>query len=68
VSDAGAFDHGDRALELHWRRAQVGEQRSAAAEHDRYELDADLVEQTGFEALPCDLAAVDADVLVAGDL
>jgi hypothetical protein len=35
---------------------RCGEQGSAAAEHHRYELDADLVTLAGFEALPGDLA------------
>lgn len=55
MGDARALDHADRAFELRGRAAQVGEQGSAAAEHHRYEPDADLVTEAGFEALPDDL-------------
>src|SRR5690606_33061217 len=48
------------------RRVVLGEQRRPAAKHDGYELDADLVEQACFEALPGHLSTVDDDVLVAG--
>jgi hypothetical protein len=44
--------------------AELGEQRRPPAQHDRHQLDADLVEQTGLQALPGHLPAVDDDVLV----
>jgi hypothetical protein len=44
VGDARALDHPDRALELGGRDAQLGEQRSTAAEHHRHEFDAHLVQ------------------------
>jgi hypothetical protein len=40
-----AFDDRDGALELHRRGVELGEQRRPPAQHDRHQLDADLVEQ-----------------------
>jgi tetratricopeptide (TPR) repeat protein len=40
--------------------------RQAEAQHDRHQLDADLVEQAGLQGLPGHPPAVDSDVLVPG--
>jgi hypothetical protein len=68
MCDAGALDHRNGPLELHGRVAELGEQRRPPAQDDRYQLDADLVEQAGLQALPGHLPAVDDDVLVPGEL
>src|SRR4051795_12741203 len=68
VRDSGALDDRDRAVELHRLAAQVAEVRRAGAEDHRDQVDAHLVQQAGVQALPGDLAAVHADVPVAGDL
>jgi hypothetical protein len=64
VRDAGALDHRDGPLELHRCDAELGEQRRTPAQHDRHQLDADLVEQPGFQALP--LVAVSSTRGTAG--
>src|SRR5215218_11116549 len=68
VCNAVALDHRDGPFELHRRGAELREQRRTPAQHDWHQLDADLVEKPGLQALPGHLPAVDSDVLVPGQL
>lgn len=63
MRDTGALDHRDGPLELHRRDGELSEQRRPPAQDDRHELDADLVKQTGLQALSGHLPAVNDDVL-----
>lgn len=52
MRDARALDHRDGPLELHRRDGELSEQRRPPAQHDRHQLDADLVERAGLQAPP----------------
>jgi hypothetical protein len=68
VGDLVALDDRDRSLQLDRGARQLIEEGRPAAEQDGDEIDPDLVEQAGVEALPGDRAAVDPDRLVTGEL
>ena len=63
VRDAVALDDRHRPVERVRRTRHLVEDRTAAAEEHGREVDPDLVEQAGLEALASDLPAVDADDL-----
>jgi hypothetical protein len=54
MRDVLGVGHGHRAVERHRRGAELIEERRAAAQEDRDQVDPDLVEQGGVEALARD--------------
>jgi hypothetical protein len=57
-----------RAVQDHRGGLHLVEERGSTTEQDRYQVEPDLIEQPPLQALPGDRPAVDADVLLAGDL
>src|SRR5215207_1880806 len=66
VGDVGALDDRDGALQLHRDAPELAEVGGAAAEQDGDQVDPDLIQQAGVQALGGDGAAVDPHHLVAG--
>jgi hypothetical protein len=67
VGHAGVLDD-LRPVQLHGGILELIEVGDTTAEQHRHEIDPDLLEQPGVEALPGDAAAIDADDLAVREL